>query len=407
MQQMTAGPDGKLQPSRSLPLSPLAVAGFASIGAGAIHAAAIGMHSEHTAAVVAFALTAAFQLGWGVVALGRANRTVALAGVAVNGIAIAAWIRAKSAGISVIDGLEEAEAVQLADGLAAALAAIATLAALLWLLKFAARRSAPRALLNAAALVVVALTLTGMIATGSHSHAGGDDHGAHGDDGHTGEAHTAGVAGDEHAAVAPTPYDPTQPIDLGGVEGVTPEQQARAENLIAVSLARLPQFADPAVAEANGFHSIGDAITGDEHYINWSYVNDEYILNPDYPESLVYQVGDDGQKFLAAAMFMLPDGTTLDQVPDLGGPLTQWHVHDDLCFTDDPVAPRLAVGRNLFTDDQGACRPPSVKKAAVPMIHVWITPHPCGPFAALEGVGAGQIREGEERLCDHAHGSDA
>jgi hypothetical protein len=26
-------------------------------------------------------------------------------------------------------------------------------------------------------------------------------------------------------------------------------------------------------------------------------------------------------------------------------------------------------------------------------------------FAALEGVGGGQIKEGEERLCDHAHGA--
>jgi hypothetical protein len=39
------------------------------------------------------------------------------------------------------------------------------------------------------------------------------------------------------------------------------------------------------------------------------------------------------------------------------------------------------------------------------MIHVWITPHPCGPFAALEGVGAGSILPGEQRLCDHAHGA--
>jgi hypothetical protein len=39
------------------------------------------------------------------------------------------------------------------------------------------------------------------------------------------------------------------------------------------------------------------------------------------------------------------------------------------------------------------------------MIHVWIVPHRCGPFAALEGVGGGQINEGEERLCDHAHGA--
>ena len=39
------------------------------------------------------------------------------------------------------------------------------------------------------------------------------------------------------------------------------------------------------------------------------------------------------------------------------------------------------------------------------MIHVWIEKHPCGPFAALEGLGAGQIRDGEERLCDVAHGA--
>jgi hypothetical protein len=39
------------------------------------------------------------------------------------------------------------------------------------------------------------------------------------------------------------------------------------------------------------------------------------------------------------------------------------------------------------------------------MIHVWIVPHRCGPFAALEGVGGGQIKAGEERLCDHAHGA--
>ena len=39
------------------------------------------------------------------------------------------------------------------------------------------------------------------------------------------------------------------------------------------------------------------------------------------------------------------------------------------------------------------------------MIHVWITPHACGPFAALEGVGAGAIARGRGTLCDHAHGS--
>ena len=33
-----------------------------------------------------------------------------------------------------------------------------------------------------------------------------------------------------------------------------------------------------------------------------------------------------------------------------------------------------------------------------------IVPHPCGPFAALDGIGGGSIKPGEERLCDTAHG---
>ena len=39
------------------------------------------------------------------------------------------------------------------------------------------------------------------------------------------------------------------------------------------------------------------------------------------------------------------------------------------------------------------------------MIHVWIEPNVCGPFAALEGVAGGTIASGEERLCDHVHGA--
>lgn len=50
------------------------------------------------------------------------------------------------------------------------------------------------------------------------------------------------------------------------------------------------------------------------------------------------QRDEEGDEYLAAAMFMLPDGTTLDDVPAVGGPLVQCHVHENLCFTDDPVA---------------------------------------------------------------------
>src|SRR2546430_6243774 len=34
-----------------------------------------------------------------------------------------------------------------------------------------------------------------------------------------------------------------------------------------------------------------------------------------------------------------------------------------------------------------------------------MVPHPCGPFAALEGIGGGQIKPGETGACDHVHGT--
>ncbi len=210
------------------------------------------------------------------------------------------------------------------------------------------------------------------------------------------EAHDHGHG----AAAEPTPYDPTKPIDLSGTPGVTPEQQAAAENLIAITLVRLPKWSDPAVAEAAGFRSIGDGATGHEHYIQWDWINDDVVLDPDFPESLVYEPQPDGTKRLVSAMYMLPDSVALEDVPDIGGALMQWHIHDDLCFTRGD-APTVAG----VTNAQGECRAGLQKFRPAPMIHVWITPHPCGPFAALEGVGAGQIAAGEERLCDHAHGS--
>jgi hypothetical protein len=58
-----------------------------------------------------------------------------------------------------------------------------------------------------------------------------------------------------------------------------------------------------------------------------------------------------------------------------------------------------------LTNADGGCNAPLVKGPETPMIHVWIRKHPCGPFAALEGVGAGQVKAGETTLCDHVHGS--
>lgn len=372
--------------------SPLVIAGCTSIGAGAIHASVVGAHGEHRTLALMFVWAAAAQLVWGMVALQRHSRSVATIGLAVNLAAAIAWFATRVTAVSFIEGLEQRESVGFADATAAGLAVVAV-AISLGVLLTPGTPSAPR-LHNVGlpAFAVAALTLPAMLVGGT----------AVNDHSESAHSHTVAAGDPEDVAVVPPkPYDPSKPIDLSGVEGVTPEQQARAENLVTLTLARLPQFADTATAVARGWRSIGDSITGFEHFINWSLINDDVTLNPDEPESLVYRVQPDGSRTLVSAMYLLPSTVPLDGVPDVGGRLTQWHVHDDLCFTKDPVAPRVAG----ITRADGTCRASLQKFPPAPMIHVWIIPHECGPFAALEGIGAGQIAPGEARWCDHAHGS--
>ncbi len=372
-----------------------AVAGGASLGAGAIHAAAIGVHSEHRQAVVAFTVVAAVQIAFGAVVLARPGRLLLALGALANLTILGGWVLAKVDGIWFVDGLDTKEAIQTADALAAGLATVAVIATLSAALHLGPLRLTRSPLLvGGTAVLVASLAVPGMLAAGSHAH---EEEGAHGHEASAAPHDDASDAAPaEPAVVPPRPFDPAMPIDLGGVPGVTPQQQANAENLLAVTLLRLPKFADPAFAEANGFVSIGDGFLGHEHYLNPANMTDGRILDPDFPESLVYDTSVTPKR-LAAAMFMLNPGDTLGDVPELGGKLTQWHVHDNLCFAGARVAG--------LTDAEGNCRPGLTKGQETPMIHVWIEPHPCGPFAALEGVAGGTIPEGETRLCDHAHGA--
>ncbi len=190
-------------------------------------------------------------------------------------------------------------------------------------------------------------------------------------------------------------------IDLSGTPGVTPAEQARATSLLKRTIVTITKWADVNVAIKDGFHSIGDGITGDEHFLHWDWINDNDFLDPNKPEALVYHDNADGTKTLEAAMYILPQQYSFANLPDIGGPLTQFHIHDNLCFTNDPVAPRV-LG---LTNGDGSCTPPLVKFHPNPMVHVWIRNNPCGPFAALEGVGAGQTAPGTSRACD-AHNSN-
>ena len=70
------------------------------------------------------------------------------------------------------------------------------------------------------------------------------------------------------------------------------------------TLRELPAFADVDSLDALGYRSIGDARTGYEHFINYSLINDDVILDPTQPESLVFRVDGD-ERTLVSAMFIV------------------------------------------------------------------------------------------------------
>jgi hypothetical protein len=202
----------------------------------------------------------------------------------------------------------------------------------------------------------------------------------------------------------PKAYNPSDGINLSGTPGETPAEQHAAEQLVRASLKDLPRYATEQAAYNAGFRSIGDSLTGDEHMVNWSYLSDKHVLDPMYPESLVYNTRN-GTPKLEAAMFMLSSGQSFSSIPPLfSGPLTQWHIHNNLCFRDLGGNPEQKMVGGL-TDGSGSCQPGEERSVTVPMIHVWIVRNPCGPFAALEGIGAGQTQSGQ-RNCDSGHAGD-
>ena len=138
-------------------ISAVGLAGLVSMGAGAIHAAAIGIHAEHPNLSRIFVAVAVAQLAVGVMALVRPNRGVLGLTVLVNGAAVAGWVMTRVSGISWIEGLTVAEDPQLADSVCAGLGAVAVIAAGIALLTGHTRPGVAR--LGVPAVAVGALTV--------------------------------------------------------------------------------------------------------------------------------------------------------------------------------------------------------------------------------------------------------
>jgi hypothetical protein len=426
-------------------------AAYASIGAGLIHGVAVGLHADHASLARVFMALAFVQMAWGIVAISRLQWSVVLGGFAINGTAVVGWILTRTSGISFISGLEISEKPQPADTLGALLAATA-MGASLWAWR---QREVPvreTAHLNAVYLTS-AVTLVALWSVTGHAHAHSQNI-ALTDSGLSINAdgviispstiapidivtststadsiatkkktvtavpttvantttttinHPHALTSAQALAAAsgwPKPYDPASPIDFSGIGGVTPEQAARATTLIQSAQRDLPKYADFLSAERDKYVSIGDGATGFEHYIKYSLLSDGRVLDTTAPESLVYEVKGN-VKTLVSAMFIANPGTPLTDTTlvNYAGGLMQWHVHSNLCWTTVNGVPKV-VG---VTNAAGVCSTGTLQPAGAPMVHVWIARHMCGPFAALEGNGAGvaDVSDAERvDICNRDH----
>ena len=166
-------------------------------------------------------------------------------------------------------------------------------------------------------------------------------------------------------------------------------------------LISLPHWEDYRTAEAEGFASIGDGGTGSEHFINWEYAADDDVLDPARPESLDVRHHGRRASSWSQRCTWLRQAPRSRTCPSSAAPLTQWHIHDNLCFFNPPdgagpasaASPRRRGLRAPAVPVPGHPDDPRVDHAA-----------PVRSVRRPRGRRCGQILEGEERLCDTAHG---
>ena len=256
--------------------------------------------------------------------------------------------------------------VLVALGLAVTGVALAGAAAAL--LRPARRRMVATLVVAAAAMAAVGGGALAM-ADGDHGHAPRAAGQAHDHDAHMEEPMRGGRGGGHH--------------NVGVTQGEpTPEQQAAAAKLIEDTRAGTARLRDIRVAFDEGYrrNPTADPAAPMAHYANPAYAQDDVILDPTRPESLVFSDPDPsraGDEVLLGVVYKTPPGV---DGPQPGGPLTVWHTH------------------------AGACRqdPRSEACAQAPeMLHVWLEDGLANPFAISywaarggQGRGTSEPRRG-------------
>ncbi len=142
----------------------------------------------------------------------------------------------------------------------------------------------------------------------------------------------------------------------------TAAQQAAANELVAQTKATLTKYSSLSAATAAGYVPATNPNGRVVHYANWSAARSDGF-DPSNPAFLVYANTVNGP-VLMGAMYLGPAPCTPG--PDVGGPMTQWHAHDNLCLSGGQV-----VGR---TSSNGTCASGVHNTNTYFMLHVWTEP---------------------------------
>jgi hypothetical protein len=177
---------------------------------------------------------------------------------------------------------------------------------------------------------------------------------------------------DGHHGPAPAPGTLAAPI---GDRAPTRAERLAARRFHRRAQRGLARYRDPAVAAADGYQ-VEEMAGSDFHAANPGYAADGRIFDPVRPEILVYARTSRGPVLLGA-VYEMP---SLDRRgPRIGGPLTHWHAHENVCIT---LLPPALSG---LTSPFGGCPVGSITIPAVPeMIHLWVVPGAPTMFGDLD-----------------------
>ncbi len=131
----------------------------------------------------------------------------------------------------------------------------------------------------------------------------------------------------------------------------TAADSVRAMAIADTLRAALAKYADPAVAERDGFRLFATRMKNQKiyHYTKWSNaLGEAFRFDPRKPTSILYKKDSTGQMRITGAMYTMPrraSPAALDKRIPLS--VTQWHLHTKLC------APRKGQEQRYYEVQNG------------------------------------------------------